>query len=309
MADTTDLLIIGGGCAGLTAAIYAIRAGLSATVLEGGFAGGQIAVTNEIENYPGYVKISGPDLAMKIYEQAQRLGADIQMEQVVKASLASPVKTLQTNGGEYKGKSVIIANGVKRRTLDCPGEKELTGKGVSHCATCDGAFFRGKVAAVIGGGNTALEDALFLSNLCESVFLIHRRNAFRGEKLLADVVKKRKNIIFHGETVVKEILGEKAVTAAVIRNINSGQEELLPVSAVFIAIGLVPDNRIFSELPLDSNGYILAGDDCKTSLAGVFAAGDTRAKALRQILTAASDGATAAFQAASYVNTLETALR
>lgn len=170
-------------------------------------------------------------------------------------------------------------------------------------------LFRGKVAAVIGGGNTALEDALFLSNLCESVFLIHRRNAFRGEKLLADAVKKRKNIIFHGETVVKEILGEKAVTAAVIRNINSGQEELLPVSAVFIAIGLVPDNRIFSELPLDSNGYILAGDDCKTSLAGVFAAGDTRAKALRQILTAASDGATAAFQAASYVNTLETALR
>ena len=166
MADTTDLLIIGGGCAGLTAAIYAIRAGLSATVLEGGFAGGQIAVTNEIENYPGYVKISGPDLAMKIYEQAQRLGADIQMEQVIKASLASPVKTLQTNGGEYKGKSVIIANGVKRRTLDCPGEKELTGKGVSYCATCDGAFFRGKVAAVIGGGNTALEDALFLSNLC-----------------------------------------------------------------------------------------------------------------------------------------------
>lgn len=246
---------------------------------------------------------------MKIYEQAQRLGADIQMEQVLKASLASPVKTLQTNGGEYKGKSVIIANGVKRRTLDCPGEKELTGKGVSYCATCDGAFFRGKVAAVIGGGNTALEDALFLSNLCESVFLIHRRNAFRGEKLLADAVKKRKNIIFHGETVVKEILGEKAVTAAVIRNINSGQEELLPVSAVFIAIGLVPDNRIFSELPLDSNGYILAEDDCKTSLAGVFAAGDTRAKALRQILTAASDGATAAFQAASYVNTLETALR
>ena len=225
MAGTTDLLIIGGGCAGLTAAIYAIRSGLPATVLESGFSGGQIAVTNEIENYPGYVKISGPDLAMKIYEQAQRLGADIQMEQVVKASLASPVKTLQTNGGEYKGKSVIIANGVKRRTLDCPGEKELTGKGVSYCATCDGAFFRGKGVAVIGGGNTALEDALFLSNLCESVFLIHRRNAFRGEKLFAEAVEKRKNIIFHGETVVKEILGEKSVTAAVIRSINSRQNQ------------------------------------------------------------------------------------
>lgn len=163
--------------------------------------------------------------------------------------------------------------------------------------------------AVISGGNTALEDALFLSNLCESVFLIHRRNAFRGEKLFAEAVEKRKNIIFHGETVVKEILGEKSVTTAVIRSINSRQEELLPVSAVFIAIGLVPDNRIFSELPLDFNGYILAGDDCKTSLAGVFAAGDTRAKALRQIFTAASDGATAAFHAASYVNTLETTLR
>ena len=209
MADTTDLLIIGGGCAGLTAAIYAIRAGLSATVLEGGFAGGQIAVTNEIENYPGYVKISGPDLAMKIYEQAQRLGADIQMEQVIKASLASPVKTLQTNGGEYKGKSVIIANGVKRRTLDCPGEKELTGKGVSYCATCDGAFFRAKSRRSSAGkyrpGRRSLSVQSLRKRLSDSP-----PQCFSRGKASCGCGKKRKNIIFHGETVVKEILGEKS---------------------------------------------------------------------------------------------------
>lgn len=181
----------------MTAAIYAIRSGLPATVLESGFSGWQIAVTNEIENYPGYVKISGPDLAMKIYEQAQRPGADIQMEQVIKASLASPVKTLQTNGGQYRGKSVTIANGVKRRTLDCPREKEPMGKGVFYCVTCDRAFFRGKGVAVIGGGkNTALEDVLFLSNLCESIFLIHRRNALQGDKLLAVAIEKRKTSFF-----------------------------------------------------------------------------------------------------------------
>ena len=301
----TDLLIVGGGCAGLTAAIYGIRAGLSVTVLEGDFAGGQIAITNEIENYPGYVKISGPDLAMKIYDQAQALGADIRLEEAVAASLSPSVKSIRTAEGDYEGKSVIIANGVKRRMLGCPGEEKLTGKGVSYCATCDGAFFKGKDVAVVGGGNTALEDALFLSNLCETVHLIHRRNAFRGEKHLADAVKSRRNILFHGETVVKEILGEKAVTAVIQQNTVSKAEEILPVSAVFVAIGLIPDNHIFTELSLDPNGYISAGEDCKTNIDGVFAAGDTRTKTLRQILTAASDGATAAFQAANYVNTLE----
>ncbi len=309
MNDTTDLLIIGGGCAGLTAAIYAIRAGLSVTVLEGGLAGGQIVVTSEIENYPGYIKISGPDLAMKIYNQAQKLGADIRSQQVIAASLSAPVKVLQTVEAEYRSKAVIIANGVKRRTLGCPGERELTGKGVSYCATCDGAFFRGKNVAVIGGGNTALEDALFLSNICETVFLIHRRDRFRGEKLLLEATESRKNIVFYRDTVVREILGEKAVTAVVMQNSVSGAEELLPVSAVFVAIGLVPDNRIFSELSQDSSGYLLADENCKTNLDGVFAAGDTRAKALRQILTAASDGAVSAFQAANYVNTLGTASR
>lgn len=301
----TDLLIIGGGCAGLTAAIYGIRVGLSVTVFESGFAGGQIAITNEIENYPGYLKISGPDLAMKIYDQAQAIGADIRLEEVVSASLSAGVKTIRTSEGNYEGKAVIIANGVKRRTLGCPGEQELTGKGVSYCATCDGAFFQGKEVAVVGGGNTALEDALFLSNLCHKVHLIHRRNTFRGEKLLADAVKKRKNILFHKDTVVTEILGEKSVSALIIRNTAFSEEEILPVSAVFVAIGLIPDNQIFTELSLDPNGYIPAGEDCKTNLDGVFAAGDTRTKVLRQILTAAADGAVAAFQASNYVNTLE----
>ena len=310
MGKLYDCIIIGSGPAGLTAAIYAARACLSVLVLEKEFvSGGQVVNTYEVDNYPGYRGISGFDLGMKFREHAEKLDVEFVMEAVERVDLEKEEKIIYTDQSEYHGRTVILAMGASHRKLEVRGEEDFSGMGVSYCATCDGAFFRGKAAAVIGGGNTALEDALFLSNLCESVFLIHRRNAFRGEKLLADAVKKRKNIIFHGETVVKEILGEKAVTAAVIRNINSGQEELLPVSAVFIAIGLVPDNRIFSELPLDSNGYILAGDDCKTSLAGVFAAGDTRAKALRQILTAASDGATAAFQAASYVNTLETALR
>ncbi len=298
----TDLIIIGAGCAGLTAAIYAQRAGLQTILLEENFYGGQIALTNEIENYPAIPSITGPELAQQLYGQAESLGAQIRFEMVTQAELTSHPKIITTNVGRYEAKAVIVANGAKRRKLGCPGEAELSGRGVSYCATCDGAFFRGKDVAIVGGGNTALEDALFLSNVCRTVFLIHRRDTFRGEKSLAERVRQRENIHLLYDSTVTEIRGDAAVSAAVIQNLKTGAQQELPVSAVFIAIGLMPENGIFSrQLPLDENGYFLAGEDCKTPLAGVFVAGDCRTKPLRQIVTAAADGAVAGYQAASYI--------
>ncbi|HIT54243.1 MAG TPA: thioredoxin-disulfide reductase [Candidatus Fimivicinus intestinavium] len=298
----TDIIIIGAGCAGLTAAIYAQRAGLHTILLEENFYGGQIAVTNEIENYPAIPSITGPELAQQIYAQAESLGAQFRFEAVTQAELAGNPKIVETNAGRYEAKAVIIANGAKRRKLGCPGEAELTGRGVSYCATCDGAFFRGKDVAIVGGGNTALEDALFLSNVCRTVFLIHRRDAFRGERALANRVRQRENIQILYDSTVSEIRGEARVTSAVIQNIKTGEQQELPVSAVFVAIGLIPENGIFSrQLPLDESGYFIAGEDCKTPLAGVFVAGDCRVKPLRQIITAAADGAVAGYQAAAYI--------
>lgn len=301
----TDIIIIGAGCAGLTAAIYAQRAGLSTILLEENFYGGQIAISNEIENYPAIPSITGPELAQQMYGQAEKLGAQIRFETVTQADLAAAPKVVTTSAERYEAKAVIIANGVKRRKLDCPGETEFTGRGVSYCATCDGAFFRGKDVAIVGGGNTALEDALFLANVCRTVFLIHRRDAFRGEKALADRVMQRENIKIQYDSVVSEIRGESAVSAVRIENTKSGDQQELPVSAVFVAVGLIPENEIFaSQLPLDESGYFVAGEDCKTPLNGVFVAGDCRSKLLRQIITAASDGAVAGYQAAAYVNGL-----
>ena len=301
----TDIIIIGAGCAGLTAAIYAQRTGLSTILLEENFYGGQIAISNEIENYPAIPSITGPELAQQIYGQAESLGAQIRFETVTQAELSANPKVVTTNAGRYEAKTVIVANGVKRRKLGCPGEEAFTGRGVSYCATCDGAFFRGKDVAIVGGGNTALEDALFLSNVCRTVFLIHRRDVFRGEKALADRVKQRENIKIQYDSTVSEIRGESAVSSVLIKNTKTGAQQDLPVSAVFVAIGLIPENEIFSrQLPLDESGYFIAGEDCKTPLGGVFVAGDCRSKLLRQIITAASDGAVAGYQAAAYVNGL-----
>ena len=290
----TDLLIVGGGCAGLTAAIYGIRAGLSVTVLEGGFAGGQIAITNEIENYPGYVKISGPDLAMKIYDQAQALGADIRLEEAVAASLSPSVKSIRTAEGDYEGKSVIIANGVKRRMLGCPGEEKLTGKGVSYCATCDGAFFRGKTVAVIGGGDVAVEDAIFLARACEKVYLIHRRDSLRAAQSLQNTMLALPNVEVCWDSVVESINGDGQVSSLTVLHKPSGERRELPLQGVFIAVGIKPNSESFiSNIASDEKGYLIAGEDCATSMPGVFAAGDIRTKKLRQIVTAVADGANA----------------
>lgn len=301
----TDIIIIGAGCAGLTAAIYAQRAGLRTVLLEEHFYGGQIAISNEIENYPAIPSITGPELAQQIYGQAESLGAQIRFETVTQVELSASPKVVMTHADRYEARAVIIANGVKRRRLGCPGEAEFTGRGVSYCATCDGAFFRGKDVAIVGGGNTALEDALFLANVCCTVYLIHRRDAFRGEKALADRVRQRENIKIQYDSAVAEIRGENAVSSVVIENTKTGDRQELPVSAVFVAIGLIPENDLFSrQLPLDENGYFVAGEDCRTPLDGVFVAGDCRSKLLRQIITAASDGAVAGYQAAAYVNEL-----
>ena len=296
-----DVLIIGAGCAGLTAAIYATRAGHRVVVLEKLFHGGQISVTNEVENYPAIDRISGPDLANRIYEQAAALGADVRYEDVSEVDLAGPVKRVTTSGGEYEARAVIIANGVQRRKLQCPGEEKFLGRGVSYCATCDGAFFRGKDAAVIGGGETALEDALFLSNLCKTVFVIHRREEFRASHAAVEALRRRENVRFLLSSTVEEIKGARLVSSLTLRSTKDGSLSELPVSGVFIAVGLAPNTSLFEgELSLE-NGYIPAGEDCHTALPGVFAAGDCRTKLLRQLITAAADGAVAAVEAGKYL--------
>ncbi len=297
-----DIIIIGGGPAGLTAALYAKRAGCSTLLLEGGVLGGQAAATPAIENWPGTAHISGADFAENLSAQSRALGAELRFEAATGLEAAGGVKTVTTAAGSYSGRAVILANGVRRRKLGVPGEDRLTGRGVSSCATCDGGFFRGRDVAVVGGGNTALEDALYLAALCPTVWLIHRRSRFRGERHLVDSVGDVANIRPLMDTRVVEIQGEHAVSAVVTEGPRG--RRVLPVSGVFAAVGLVPDNAAFSPpLELDEQGYICAGCDCRTGLPGVFAAGDTRTKDLRQLVTAAADGATAAAQAGLYLHT------
>mgnify|MGYP000896845217 FL=1 len=298
-----DIIIIGGGPAGLSAAIYARRAGVSVLVLEQTMYGGQMMNTPEVENYPGVPLMGGADLAVEFYRQAADLGAEILLEGVESLDLTGEVKRVRTAGGEHEGKTVILANGAKRRKLGCPGKELFAGRGVSYCATCDGAFFKGKEVAIVGGGNTALEDALFLSNHCTAVHLIHRRDQFRGGKILADAVLARANIQVHYDAAVEEIHGSAKVEAVTLRNLKTDERTRLPVAGVFVAVGLEPENGfVAGQVDLDKAGYILAGEDCKTNLPGVYAAGDTRTKTVRQIITAAADGAVAAIEASNRVN-------
>lgn len=298
-----DIIIIGAGPAGLTAALYAKRYGLTPVVLEETIYGGQMVNTPEVENYPGIRQIAGAELSMAFYEQVAGLEVEIQLEGVIGCDLSGPVKRVTTATGTLEAPAVIIANGARRRKLDCAGEERLSGRGVSYCATCDGSFYRGKEVVIVGGGNTALEDALFLSNLCSRVHLIHRRDAFRGNKILVDALLKRENITVHYDSVVTEITGESVVSGVILQNLKTDATDVLTASGIFVAIGLVPENTLFAhQLELDRAGYIVAGEDCKTSLPGVYVAGDTRTKALRQIVTATADGAVAAFLAANQIN-------
>ena len=298
----TDLVIIGGGPAGLTAAIYASRAGLSVTVCEKNIYGGQTSIIDKIENYPGFKKINGMELASEMYAQAEDLGVNFIFDEVVKAELKESEKTITLKSGEeIKCKTVIIANGLKRRTLGCKGESEFLGKGVSYCATCDGSFFKSKKVLIIGGGNTALQDALYLSNICSQVYVIVRKNKLRGQDFLFKAIQKRPNIEIKFESKVKEIKGVKFVTSAVIESKENGEYEM-PIDGVFIAIGYDPDCEIYKgQIEMDENGYFKATEDCETNLDGVFVAGDCRNKPLRQIVTATADGAVCGNKAAEYL--------
>ncbi|MBR5089927.1 MAG: FAD-dependent oxidoreductase [Ruminiclostridium sp.] len=299
-----DIIIIGAGPAGLTAAIYARRASKSVLVLEALSYGGQIINTPDIENYPTAAHISGFEFATKVYEQAEALGAEFVFEKAVDIRDDGATKTVVTADGEYTGKAVIIATGSANRRLGLPGEEELTGKGVSYCATCDGAFFRGKTVAVAGGGNTALEDALYLADLAETVYLIHRRDAFRGDETTVNALKQRENVRFVYNSRVTKLIADKRLTAVEVTN-NDGTVSTLDVSGLFVAIGRTPENMNFAKLiRLDEAGYAAAGEDCETGVPGIFAAGDNRAKSVRQLVTAAADGAVAATGAVKYISSL-----
>ena len=297
-----EILIIGGGPAGLTAAIYASRAGVKPLVLESLTCGGQVITTSEIENYPAITKIEGWRFADELRRQAEAFGTQIRTERVTGLSLRGDRKVVTTEKGEYEAKSVIIANGAKRRKLGCAGEDAFLGRGVSYCGVCDGNFFRGKTVCVIGGGNTAFEDALYLAQICTKVYLIYRRPDLRIQSVEADEVRAKENIELRFSSVPERIFGGSKVEGIELRRTDGGENYELAVDAVFVAIGLEPENAAFAAcVTLDEGGYVAAGEDCATNVPGVYAAGDTRTKRLRQIITAASDGAIAATSAVEYL--------
>lgn len=302
-----DIIIIGAGTAGLSAAIYGVRAGKKVLILEEKNYGGQIINSPEIENYPGIRKISGYEFAKNLFEQATELGAEYRQERVtgIKDNGEKKQVLSKAASGEeknYETRTVILATGVKRRMLGVEREEELVGAGVSYCATCDGMFFRGREVAVVGGGNTALEDAMFLSGYCKKVYVIHRREEFRGEDKMVQNLKEKENVTFLLNSVVTKLQGDKMLEGVLLKDVRTGKEQELKVSGVFVAIGQIPDNEAFADLvETDETGYIQASEDCETKVPGIYTAGDCRTKAVRQLATAASDGAVAALAACEYM--------
>lgn len=290
-----DLIILGGGIAGLTAAIYGTRANFSTLVIEKNICGGQIISAPDVVNYPGIKEVSGAKLATELEAQALELGAKISFEQIQNMDLTAKNKIIETNQESYQANGVIIAVGARHRKLGCKGESEFEGKGVSYCANCDGNFFKEKTVCVVGGGNTALEEALYLSKICKQVYLIHRRLQFRGSRRTAEIASQTPNISFKLECEVEDILGDRKVTGVRLKNVNDSSVEEQRVDGVFISVGMQPETEQFSPyINLDSSGYIKAGQDCRTNIPFVYAAGDVREKEVRQLITAASDGAIAA---------------
>lgn len=298
-----DIIIIGSGPAGLSAAIYAQRACLDTIVIEkNGISGGQVLNTWEVDNYPGFPGVTGFELSRQFREHANKLGARVVQDEVVQVELSGNVKKVVCEEETYEARCVILASGAHHRTLEVPGEEELRGAGVSYCATCDGAFFRGRTVAVVGGGDAALEDAIFLARMCEKVYIVHRRDKPRGAKRLQERLQALENIefVWNSETVAIE--GNAQVEALRLRQTKTGEEKRLDVDGVFIAVGIAPESELYAgQLELDEQGYIRADESGQTSVPGVFAAGDVRTKALRQILTAASDGANCVASAERYL--------
>ena len=306
MEKIYDVVVIGGGPAGYTAALYATRAGLDTLVLEKFSAGGQMTETQSIDNYPGFDEgVDGFTLGMKMQAGAERFGAKTVQTEVLSCELGSQPKKIVTDSGEIFARTVIIATGAGHKHLGVADEEKLVGRGVGYCAACDGMLYRGKTVAVVGGGNSAAADALLLSKICAKVYLIHRRDTMRAEKVYHEPLMKAEGIDFLWNSEVSELIYDKRLSGVKIRNKQSGEESELSLDGLFISIGRSPVTAAFGgQIALDGSGYIIAGEDTKTSIEGVFAAGDVRTKALRQIVTAAADGAVAAHFAEEYIATL-----
>lgn len=301
-----DILIIGGGPAGLTAAIYAARAGKRTAILEREAAGGQIVSAPLVENYPGAPSVSGAELAGRMRAQAEALGAELLYTEAAGLEKTQTGFRVLCTDGTREARTVILATGASHRRLGLPGEELLTGCGVSYCALCDGAFYEGADVAVVGGGETALQDALFLASTCRSVTLIHRRDSFRAGAQLVSRAERQENIrILRGRTVEKLLWSDEALQGLLLTNLKTGQTERLDVEGLFVAVGQVPQSAPFADAVAEENGYYLAGEDTKTSLPGVFAAGDGRRKQVRQLTTAVSDGTAAAIAACRYLEAQE----
>lgn len=297
-----DIIIIGGGPAALTAALYAGRAGLDALMLEKQYEGGQIVTTNEVENYPGFRSITGSELANTMYEHAKDFGSIMKYEEVIDIKVDGDIKKVITGVNTYESKVIILSMGAKPKKLGIDREEELTGKGVSYCATCDGGFFRKKVVAVVGGGDTAVEDALHLSRIAEKVYVIVRRDSLRANKSAQKKLFETNNVEIIWNSGVTKLNGEEKLSGIEIKNNKDGKIDNLEVNGVFVAIGSDPSSELVKDLvALDKSGYIIADESCKTNVDGIFAIGDIRTKEVRQVLTAAADGAVSIYGAEKYL--------
>lgn len=298
-----DCIIIGAGTAGLTAAIYLRRASKKVLILEAKSYGGQITNTLIIENYPAEPHISGFDFATKLYNQVKDLGAEIKFEKAIDIEINNSNKIIVTNNSKYECKTIILATGSDNRKLGLENEDELIGKGVSYCATCDGNFYKDKVVAVVGGGNAALQEALYLSDIASYVYLIHRRDEFRADKDTVNKFKEKNNTEIIYNSIITKLLYDSKLNGIEIKS-NDGNISKLDIDGLFIAVGRIPENQNFAKLiNLDSNGYVISSEDCNTNIPGIYTAGDNRTKTVRQLVTAASDGAIAATEAIKYLNT------
>jgi len=300
-----DTVIIGGGPAGYSAALYASRAGLDTLVIERMTVGGQMALTDVIDNYPGFSDgIDGFTLGMQMQSGAERFGAITEYTEITELHMNENPKRVITADGEYYARTLIIATGANPRELGIDGESSFVGRGIHYCAHCDGRFYKGKRVAVVGGGNSALSDALYLSSLAESVTLIHRRDSFRADKIYSDSLRSAKNVTLRLNATVRELIGDSRLNAVTLHKLDDNTDQRVELDALFVSIGRKPATELVHGLLLDDSGYIIADETTKTSIAGVFAAGDVRTKALRQVVTAAADGAVAAHFAKEYIDTL-----
>lgn len=305
MGKIYDVIIIGAGPAGLTASIYASRANLSVLMLEKKFPGGQMIATHEIENYTGYESISGPELSEKMFEHSKKFGTEFAFGEIIDVKLEDNIKVLYTSDKVYKSKTIIISTGTEARLLGIPGEEEFSSKGVSYCAVCDGAFFRNKNVVVIGGGDSAIEESLYLSNLVEKVTIVHRRNELRAQKILQDRAFSKKNIEFIWESIPVAIEGKFKVSSVKLKNVKTGEISDILADGIFIYIGMNPQTDSFKSLGIvDESGYITTNEHLETTIPGIFVAGDVRTKEIRQVVTATSDGAIAAQSAYKYIELL-----